>query len=40
VVSTAGGQGPILSFAISGFLLYRPWVAAKADARAAPQTGR
>jgi peptidoglycan/LPS O-acetylase OafA/YrhL len=40
MVSTAGSQGPILFFAISGFLLYRPWVAAKADARAAPRTGR
>jgi peptidoglycan/LPS O-acetylase OafA/YrhL len=40
MVATAGSQGPILFFAISGFLLYRPWVAAKADARAAPGTGR
>ena len=26
---TAGGSGPLLFFAISGFLLYRPWVAAQ-----------
>ena len=39
-VATAGSQGPILFFAISGFLLYRPWVAAKSEARAAPGTGR
>ena len=39
-VAVAGGQGPLLFFAISGFLLYRPWVAARADGRAPPRTGR
>jgi peptidoglycan/LPS O-acetylase OafA/YrhL len=31
-VSTAGSMGPLLFFAISGFLLYRPWVAGPAPA--------
>ena len=35
-VSTAGSMGPLLFFAISGFLLYRPWIAS----RDAPHTGR
>jgi peptidoglycan/LPS O-acetylase OafA/YrhL len=36
VAAVAGAQGPILFFAISGFLLYRPWVAARAAGRPAP----
>jgi peptidoglycan/LPS O-acetylase OafA/YrhL len=28
-ISTAGSMGPLLFFAISGFLLYRPWVAGR-----------
>jgi len=35
-----GSGGPILFFAISGFLLYRPWVAARAGDAPAPGTGR
>jgi peptidoglycan/LPS O-acetylase OafA/YrhL len=34
-----GSQGPILFFVISGFLLYRPYVAARAAGRAGPRTG-
>jgi peptidoglycan/LPS O-acetylase OafA/YrhL len=40
IVAVAGSQGPILFFAISGFLLYRPWVAARAAGRQAPSTVR
>ena len=39
-VAVAGGTGPLLFFAISGFLLYRPWVAARAAGNAPPRTGR
>lgn len=39
-VATLGGTGPILFFAISGFLLYRPWAAARAAAAPAPRTAR
>jgi peptidoglycan/LPS O-acetylase OafA/YrhL len=39
-VAVAGGQGPILFFAISGFLLYRPWVAARVAGAPEPATGR
>jgi peptidoglycan/LPS O-acetylase OafA/YrhL len=39
-VAVLGGTGPILFFAISGFLLYRPWVAARAAAAPAPRTLR
>ena len=39
-VAVAGGQGPLLFFAISGFLLYRPWVAARAAGKPPPRTGR
>ena len=35
-----GYLGPILFFVISGFLLYRPYVAARADGRQAPRTAR
>ncbi len=35
-----GSQGPILFFVISGFLLYRPYVAARAAGRPVPPTGR
>ena len=35
-----GSAGPILFFAISGFLLYRPWVAARDAGRPAPSTTR
>jgi peptidoglycan/LPS O-acetylase OafA/YrhL len=35
-----GSQGPILFFVISGFLLYRPYVAARAAGRPAPAVGR
>jgi peptidoglycan/LPS O-acetylase OafA/YrhL len=37
-VGVAGTMGPLLFFAISGFLLYRPWVAARADGRPLPHT--
>ena len=33
-------KGPILFFAISGFLLYRPWVASRAAGKPAPRTLR
>jgi peptidoglycan/LPS O-acetylase OafA/YrhL len=39
-VGVAGSMGPLLFFAISGFLLYRPWVAARAHGRPPPSTGR
>jgi len=35
-----GSQGPILFFVISGFLLYRPYVAARAVQRAGPAPAR
>ena len=35
-----GAQGPILFFIISGFLLYRPFCAARADGRPPPGIGR
>ncbi len=35
----AGGEAVLLFFAISGFLLYRPYVAAHAAGRAGPSTG-
>jgi peptidoglycan/LPS O-acetylase OafA/YrhL len=40
VVAVAGAQGPPVFFAISAFLLYRPWVAARAAGRRAPSTMR
>jgi peptidoglycan/LPS O-acetylase OafA/YrhL len=40
IAAVAGAQGPILFFAISGFLLYRPWVAARLEERLAPSTLR
>jgi peptidoglycan/LPS O-acetylase OafA/YrhL len=40
VVAVLGAQGPILFFAISGFLLYRPWVAARVAGAPAPETAR
>jgi peptidoglycan/LPS O-acetylase OafA/YrhL len=40
VVAVLGAQGPILFFAISGFLLYRPWVAADAAGAPAPGAAR
>jgi peptidoglycan/LPS O-acetylase OafA/YrhL len=40
VAAIAGAQGPILFFAISGFLLYRPWVAARAAGKPAPTSLR
>ena len=39
-VAVAGGSGPLLFFAISGFLLYRPWVAARVAGHPPPRTGR
>ena len=39
-VTVAGSVGPTLFFAISGFLLYRPWVAAKAEEKPQPSTAR
>ena len=36
IAAVAGSQGPILFFAISGFLLYRPWVASRAGGKPAP----
>jgi peptidoglycan/LPS O-acetylase OafA/YrhL len=39
-VAVAGGAGPLLFFAISGFLLYRPWVAARVAGDPPPRTGR
>jgi len=36
----AGSVGPTLFFAISGFLLYRPWVAARAATAPRPSTRR
>jgi peptidoglycan/LPS O-acetylase OafA/YrhL len=35
-----GSQGPVLFFVISGFLLYRPYVAARAAGRPVPPAGR
>jgi peptidoglycan/LPS O-acetylase OafA/YrhL len=40
VVAGSGRLGPLLFFAISGFLLYRPWVAARAAGSPLPRTGR
>jgi peptidoglycan/LPS O-acetylase OafA/YrhL len=39
-VAVAGSIGPTLFFAISGFLLYRPWVAARAAEKPRPRTRR
>ena len=39
-VAVLGSQGPILFFAISGFLLYRPWVAARAAGAPTPRLAR
>ena len=36
----AGGEAVILFFVVSGFLLYRPYVRARAAARSLPPTGR
>jgi peptidoglycan/LPS O-acetylase OafA/YrhL len=35
-----GAEGPLLFFVISGFLLYRPYVAARAEGRPAPSIAR
>jgi peptidoglycan/LPS O-acetylase OafA/YrhL len=40
IAAVAGSQGPILFFAISGFLLYRPWVASRASGKPEPSTLR
>ena len=40
VAAMLGSQGPILFFVISGFLLYRPYVAARATAAPAPRLAR
>jgi peptidoglycan/LPS O-acetylase OafA/YrhL len=40
VAAMLGSQGPILFFVISGFLLYRPYVAARATAAPAPGLAR
>lgn len=40
VVAVAGPRALILFFIISGFLLYRPYVAARADGRSRPNTAR
>jgi peptidoglycan/LPS O-acetylase OafA/YrhL len=40
VAAMLGSQGPILFFVISGFLLYRPYVAARAAGAPAPSIGR
>jgi peptidoglycan/LPS O-acetylase OafA/YrhL len=40
VAAMLGSQGPILFFIISGFLLYRPYVAARAAGAPAPSIGR
>lgn len=39
-VTVLGSHGPILFFAISGFLLYRPWVAARAAGAPPLEIGR
>ncbi|MEN3283695.1 MAG: hypothetical protein V7607_4835 [Solirubrobacteraceae bacterium] len=40
VAAMLGSQGPILFFVISGFLLYRPYVAARASGASPPGIGR
>jgi peptidoglycan/LPS O-acetylase OafA/YrhL len=40
VAAMLGSQGPILFFVISGFLLYRPYVAARVTGAPAPSIGR
>jgi peptidoglycan/LPS O-acetylase OafA/YrhL len=39
-VAVLGGQGPVLFFVISGFLLYRPFAAARAAQAPAPSAAR
>ena len=39
-VAVAGSMGPTLFFAISGFLLYRPWLAARVAETPPPSTRR